>query len=440
MTFTHALSTNNYGPSKFIVDASAANGTHTTLPSALASASSGDTISIRPGTYTGNFSLKGGVNITAFGSDSSLNGTGKVIIQGTCTLSEAGTVTISGVQLQTNSAAALAVTGSAASVVNLQNCYLNFTNNTGITYSSSNSSSAINIQNCSGDLGTTGIGIFTASSAGRMSLRYVNFNNSGGSTTASATSSTTIEIFYSIFGSVFSTSSTGNILFENTYVDASPINTACFTSAGTGIQTILGGYFASGTASCLSIGSGTTCNIAGAILSSSNTNVITGAGTSNYRTLSFTGSSKTINTTTQTIAGTIAGSTTTAPTAGYLGESITANGTNVSIPASGNTINVTSISLTAGIWDVSALSNFVCPGAVTILSAGISTTSATLGLTIGDNQANYTAAFSGAQIPMAIPQKRFTLTSTTTVYLCASATFSTGAVNVYGRLSATRVG
>jgi len=147
MTFTHALSTNNYGPSKFIVDASAANGTHTTLPSALASASSGDTISIRPGTYTGNFSLKGGVNITAFGSDSSLNGTGKVIIQGTCTLSEAGTVTISGVQLQTNSAAALAVTGSAASVVNLQNCYLNFTNNTGITYSSSNSSSAINIQN-----------------------------------------------------------------------------------------------------------------------------------------------------------------------------------------------------------------------------------------------------------------------------------------------------
>ena len=83
-----------------------------------------------------------------------------------------------------------------------------------------------------------------------------------------------------------------------------------------------------------------------------------GAGTSNYRTLSFTGSSKTINTTTQTIAGTIAGSTTTAPTAGYLGESITANGTNVSIPASGNTINVTSISLTAGIWDVSALSNW----------------------------------------------------------------------------------
>ena len=44
MTFTHALSTNNYGPAKFIVDALVANGTHTTIASALTSASSGDTI------------------------------------------------------------------------------------------------------------------------------------------------------------------------------------------------------------------------------------------------------------------------------------------------------------------------------------------------------------------------------------------------------------
>ena len=440
MTFTHAVSTNNYGPAKFIVDASAANGTHTTISAALTSSSSGDTIFIRPGTYTENLTLKAGVNLTAFGSDSSQNGTGKVVILGTCTLTTAGTVTISGIQLQTNFAAALAVTGSAASIVNLENCYLNFTNSTGITYSSSSSSSAINLKNCSGDLGTTGIGIFTASSAGRMSLRYVNFSNSGNSTTSSTTSSTTIEIFYSIFGSVFSTSSTGNIIFENTYVDASAINTACLTSAGTGIQTIFSGYFAAGSASCLSIGSGTTCNIAGAVCSSSNTNAITGAGTVNYQNLSFTGSSKTINVTTQTVAGTIAGSTTTAPTAGYLGEQITANGTNVSVPSSGNTINVTSISLTAGIWDVSGIGEFVCTGAVTNISLGISTTSATLGLTVGDDQLNYTIAFNVGQFPISIPQKRFTLTSTTTIYLCASVTFPTGVANVYGRLTGTRVG
>jgi pectin methylesterase-like acyl-CoA thioesterase len=65
MTFTHALSTNNYGPAKFIVSSSAANGTHTTIAAALTSASTGDTIFIRPGTYTENLTLKAGVNLTA---------------------------------------------------------------------------------------------------------------------------------------------------------------------------------------------------------------------------------------------------------------------------------------------------------------------------------------------------------------------------------------
>ena len=442
MTFSHALSTNNYGTAKFIVSSSAANGTHTTIASALAIASSGDTIFIRPGTYTENLTLKAGVNLTAFGSDSSQNGTGKVIIQGTCTLSEAGTVTISGVQLQTNSAAALAVTGSAASIVNLENCYLNFTNSTGITYSSSSSSSAINIKNCSGNLGTTGIGIFTASSAGRMSLRYVNFSNSGNSTTASTTSSTTIEIFYSIFGSVFSTSSTGNIIFENTYVDASGINTACLTSAGTGIQTIYSGYFASGSASCLSIGSGTTCNIAGAIFSSSNTNALTGAGTVNYRNLSFTGTSKTINVTTQTIAGTIAGSTTTAPTAGYLGEQIRSGSSSGTSISNASATTLVSISLNAGIWDISAIGSGSFSGSATVYSMGISTNNNSFTGTVTADSAAQTSFSAGTQSfsSLSIPAYRVTITSTTIYYLVMYSEFSTGAATVYGRISATRVG
>src|SRR5258708_20620706 len=124
------LSTNTFGVAKWIVSATASDGTHTTIASALTSASSGDTIFIRPGTYTENLTLKAGVNLSAFGSDSSQNGTGKVIISGTCTMTTAGSVTISGIQLQTNSAALLAVTGTLASVVNLQNCYLNCTNTT----------------------------------------------------------------------------------------------------------------------------------------------------------------------------------------------------------------------------------------------------------------------------------------------------------------------
>ena len=97
-------------------------GDFTTIAAALTASSSGTTIFLRPGTYTENPTLKAGVNLSAYGSDSSLNGTGNVIINGTCTLSTAGSVTISGVQLQTNSANAIVVSGSVASVLNLNNC------------------------------------------------------------------------------------------------------------------------------------------------------------------------------------------------------------------------------------------------------------------------------------------------------------------------------
>ena len=104
----------------------ASDGTHTTISAALTSASSGDTIFIRPGTYTENPTLKAGVNLTAFGSDSSENGVGNVIINGTCTLTTAGSVTISRrFELQTDSVGILQLVGTVASVVNLQNCYLN---------------------------------------------------------------------------------------------------------------------------------------------------------------------------------------------------------------------------------------------------------------------------------------------------------------------------
>src|ERR1043166_1875682 len=120
------VSTNTFTTAKWIVSATASDGTHTTIATALTSASSGDTIFIRPGTYTENLTLKAGVNIAAFICDGY---TPNVTISGTLTLTTAGTVSISGIRLQTNSAAVLAVTGSAASNVFLINCYLNLTNN-----------------------------------------------------------------------------------------------------------------------------------------------------------------------------------------------------------------------------------------------------------------------------------------------------------------------
>lgn len=301
MTFTHALSTNNYGSAKFIVDASAANGTHTTIASALTSASSGDTIFIRPGTYTENLTLKAGVNLSAYNCDAFNN----VIISGNATLSTAGTVNISGIRLQTNSAALITVSGSVASILNLTNCYLNCTNNSGITFSSSSSSARIHIYNSQGDLGTTGIALFSVTSAGE--LRFVNssFTNTGGSSTANTVSSGTFSSLYSNLSNPVTSSSTGSVVQFCSTIDTTAQNVTALTVGGSGNHSATYTSYASGSASTISIS--TSINTVFISVVSSNTNAITGAGILVNGGVSLPGTSQLINTTTQTARVFLAG-------------------------------------------------------------------------------------------------------------------------------------
>lgn len=201
-------SDNNFGTAKWIVDAVAGQGTHTTIASALTESSSGDTIFIRPGSYTENLTLKAGVNLAAFTCDAF---TPNVTIIGKCTFTSAGTVTISGIRLQTNSDNFLAVTGSAASIVNLYDCYLNMTNATGITFSSSSSSAIIHFQNCNGNMATTGIALFSHSSSGRLNFYYCHITNTGSSVTRSTCSAGLVIYHHSEITSPVTTSSTGFI-------------------------------------------------------------------------------------------------------------------------------------------------------------------------------------------------------------------------------------
>lgn len=290
------LSTNNFGPAKWIVNSTPYLGTHTTIASALTSASSGDTIFIMPGTYTENLTLKAGVNLAAYGCDQDLN---HVIISGKCTFTAAGTVSITGIRLQTNSDFALAVTGSAASIVNLNNCYLNMSNNTGISFTTSSSSSLINLNSCQGDLGTTGIAVYASSSAGSLNFKYSNFSNSGGSSTANTISAGSLDVFESSFKNPTTTSSTAAIgsLFSN--FDSFAQNATALTLNGSGSQTIVRSSFASGSASAVSIGS-SNCSILSSTVNSSNTNAITGAGSLVYSDLGFTNTGFGMNVTTQT--------------------------------------------------------------------------------------------------------------------------------------------
>ena len=286
----YRTSDNNFATAKWIVDPTPGQGTHTTIASAIASASSGDIIAIRPATYTENLTLKNGVNFSGL---SFLSGAGPTVLISGKMIDNGSTVnaTFTNIAFQTNSDNILALTGSASDIT-FSSCRFDCSGSTGISVSSG--TTAI-FNNCSGDLHTTGINLFTG--AGSIQTYYCNFNNSGSSTTGNSGSGS-VFIYYSIINFVLSTSSSGGIIVTSSTIDTSLINTTSITTSGNGFARITSSTIFSGTASAISIGSSTTGYIYNIVVNSSNTNAITGSGTLNYSDITFSGSSSTINTTT----------------------------------------------------------------------------------------------------------------------------------------------
>lgn len=288
------MSYRNYGPANgFVVDPNGF-GDFTTIGAALTAATTGTTLFLKPATYTENPILKAGVNLTAWGTDNSIT-TGTVVILGKCTMTVAGSVTITGVQVETNSDYALAVTGSAASQVHLTNCYLNASNNTAISYSSSSSSSGITLSNSTINLGTTGIAYHSHSSAGALSYYYCNLLNTGTSTIASSNSAGIVAFYYTTSGAPMATSSTGVHTHYWSEFFNNSINATALTLAGSGSSSSIFSEYSSGSASAISIGTGSTLRIHKANIISSNTDAITGLGGLVFDDIGFTGTSSTIN-------------------------------------------------------------------------------------------------------------------------------------------------
>lgn len=134
--------------------------------------------------------------------------------------------------------------------------------------------------------------------------------------------------------------------------------------------------------------------------------------------------------------------TNTVPPAGFIGERISSTATAVSMGLSTSVNNITSISLTAGIWDVSCIATGInSTVSANVLEAGISSASATFQGTIGDQIGYYFGTTSvWAQFTVSVPSFRVILSSTTIYYLVASMTFTGGTSTANGRISATRVG
>jgi hypothetical protein len=143
-------------------------------------------------------------------------------------------------------------------------------------------------------------------------------------------------------------------------------------------------------------------------------------------------------TSTQGIVGT---TTNDSPAAGNVGQNISSAVTGVSLPSSNAYGDLTSISLTAGDWTLSA--QIALSGAsttATFIAIGISTTSgnSNAGLTTGDNYMTQSAT-SGEFASAGISGYRVSISSTTTYYAKMTATYTGGTQAFNGRITAVRV-
>lgn len=131
--------------------------------------------------------------------------------------------------------------------------------------------------------------------------------------------------------------------------------------------------------------------------------------------------------------------------AGQVGEYISSSilvGSAVSLTTA-TSANITSISLTAGDWDVEGMVIFN-PNALTTttsLQMGISQTSATLPTLGAENNSNInTQSFSaGLSQSLSCGPMRISLSATTTIYLVAQAAFAINTMSGYGFIGARRV-
>lgn len=124
---------------------------------------------------------------------------------------------------------------------------------------------------------------------------------------------------------------------------------------------------------------------------------------------------------------------------GSIGEYVTATGTTV--PLTNNTaVNITSISLTAGDWDVSGVIAYNPAGTTqyTVLLSSISTTSATNG-PLGQATLFELAFATGAGSTTTTPVVRVNISTTTTVFLVAQAGFTVSTMTGSGVIRARRV-
>lgn len=129
-------------------------------------------------------------------------------------------------------------------------------------------------------------------------------------------------------------------------------------------------------------------------------------------------------------------------TAGNIGEFISSSVSGVSSPASGVVGDLTSVTLTAGDWDISSLTTFSIGTGVSILSGQSAILAVSGNSMTGVNQSNYghlAPPIGDYNTCLTLPRVRVSLTATTTYYLKMTSTHTSGTPTFSGYISARRM-
>jgi hypothetical protein len=143
------------------------------------------------------------------------------------------------------------------------------------------------------------------------------------------------------------------------------------------------------------------------------------------------------------LLGTATNDNAAAGNAGEYVESVISSGSAVSLLTS-TPKDVTTISLTAGDWDVSTSCSFVTAAStsVTVLVCSASTTLNTVDTTNGRQTASFFTAVApgaGTGFAVATVPLRFSLASTTTIHMVVAAGFTVSTMSAYGIIRARRI-
>jgi hypothetical protein len=422
ITISNSGSINDLHTARYIVSAGGASdgANFTTIAAAIAAATGAtgrQTIFIQPGTYTENLTLSPNVNLCAYSCDANGaidNTVPNVTIIGTLTASFTGTCCLSGLNLQTNSATILTVSGANATNVFLSQCYINATNNTAISFTSTGGSTIYLIE-CNGNLGTTGIHFFDLSGTGcQIFIYYGIYLNSGGSTSVSTVSSNNkLFMRYAEMENAFTTSSTSATDIQ--YCDFSNGNNVGLIVNGTGTNIWRYNRIESGTAVALTIGAGAEVDVDYLSVQTSNANALNGAGTIKYGHIIYDGSSSKNNVTSQTV---------------YVDQAVTSGVSQLVYSTTNNVLaglaTANSASLVTNSTGVPAWSGTMTNGQVIIGSTGATPTAATLsagtGVSITNGAASITISSVGGGLTWSDNSGTFTASTNNGYFITAAST------------------